>query len=108
MIIDVNAVLKTRTGEPLEQATKVVEGKVLEVEPITFKIAVVNALEAMTEADKDLSGMEKRKRGQLADKVYAGDDTTELTLEECQMIKDRVGIVCSTYVVNRIYDIIGE
>ena len=125
MKIDVTTVLKLRTGEPLEQYTPDAQLKeqkfkmgliklneaefdALEKEPITFKTSVVSALDAMTDADKGLAGDVKRLRGKLADRIYAANGEADFTIEELKMIKDRVGEVCSTYVLNVIYDILGE
>ena len=106
MQVDVTQELKLRSGEPLERATKVENGKVIEKETLTFKIVAIEALECMTDLDKNITGTIKRQRGKLADKIY--DEEKEYSIDETKMLKDRIDQVSTTYVLNVMYNILGE
>jgi hypothetical protein len=77
------------------------EGKVL-----TLKTIAVNALLAVLEIEKNLSGEKKLVRGELARRIYNNDDTIEITTEEIVLIKELVNKMYATEVVYIVYPLL--
>jgi hypothetical protein len=95
--VDFDAVIKDMDGVPIPDARRT-EG---EPRVLTLKAVCVNGLLA-TETDKNVSGQEKLRRFNLAQRVNAGGEQN-LSAEDVTLIKDRVGAFYVTLVVGRAF-----
>jgi len=98
----VSQVLKQRDGTPMKDG----DGKG-EIVDANLRTAIINALEASLEIDKNEQPIKKYERSKLADRIYENDEV-ELSIEEVALIKDRVGKVFGSYVVKVIWDLLEE
>jgi len=73
---------------------------------ITLKSVCVNALLDEYEDEPKLSGMDKQKRGKLADKIYAAKDDIDLTPKEISLLQDLIGKKNKTLTVTRAYELL--
>ena len=96
MKIDVEQVLTTISGEVLEIA---------EDTPITVKKTCVDVLLAITEADKGSNGEQKLRYYNLANKIQSGGEV-DLTAEEVVLLKERIGTICPTLIVGKMFEIL--
>lgn len=97
----VTQVLKQRDGTSMKDN---VDGKAIDA---ILRVALINALEAPLETDRNEQPIEKYKRSKLADRVYENDEV-ELSIEDIALIKDRVGKVFGSYVVKVVWDLLEE
>lgn len=118
--VNVGMELKKRGGEALRydgeitdvglcsECSAKVAGMKESGEPMTIKSVVVNLLDSVSTSKNGsaLEGLEKRRRGQLADKIYAAEGLIDLSLEDRTVIKELVGSNCAPLVVNQIFPII--
>lgn len=70
--------------------------------PVKMSAFVMNAL-LSSNLEQNLSGTDKFKRAQLAEKVYKGGDV-ELNAEDLSLIKTVVGLYYTPLVVLRIFN----
>ena len=77
-------------------------------DPITIRTTIVNLLDAVATGPnkQPLDGMEKKRRADLADKIYAADGPLELSKSDRDMIKQLIGENCSPLVVGQIFPVI--
>ena len=78
MKINFTAELKTLGGESLQP-------------PTTLKEVAVNALLAMLEDERHISGEDKAKRWLLATRIYSNPEGVDLAVEEVALIKNLIG-----------------
>lgn len=90
MEIDVTQKLADLAGNPLKDENG---------EELMLRTVCVNALLAMTEDDKTLSGEDKLKAWQLASRIQGEDRPDIETGEEIDLLKKRIGKVFGTIVV---------
>ena len=107
MKLNVNEVIKDMDGKAIETPKRFADGKVVEVEKLTVKKILMEALLQTGDMDKNLSGMEKYERSELARKINSGG-IVELTVEETATIKRRVGEICTPLVVGYIWNRMEE
>lgn len=101
MKIDFTKVLTAISGKPLE---KMEDDKKSDM---TLGDAARTALlNLITQADQTISGNEKFKRHQLAEKIYGKTEPVELSIDEVKKIKDRIGEVCNPVVVGSAWKIL--
>lgn len=96
MKIDFTAVLKDKSGALIKEP----DGR-----EIILSTPCINALYSTFEEDKNLSGEEKYKRYQLAQKLDQ-KEPVELSAEEISVIKKYVGKGFNPFMVGIIYDIL--
>jgi hypothetical protein len=94
--IDFTQVLVGINGQPM------MAGDVKSPTPLTLGDAAVNALLSPTQADQQMTGIEKFKLDELARKIYGKKDVV-LTLDELKLIKDRVGSISPPMVVGAVW-----
>ena len=95
MKIDFNTKIKNLDGTAIKNKKK----------DLTARYFATEALLALADTEKNLSGEEKFKRGQLAEKIYM-KDVVDLTVEEISLVKKMVGKVFNSLVVLRMYKIL--
>lgn len=88
MKIDFEAKLLDMDGKPMKERQAGPDGKVVEIEATLGRVAA-NALLAMGDEDKGLTGEQKAKRYELAMKVIKGSQS--LKVEEITEIKATIG-----------------
>ena len=77
-------------------------GKALHVEgdtPLTLKKCTCEALMAVYQSDKDVSGEDKLRRYLVACKVYQSEGILDLDVPEIKLIKDLIGKAYGALVV---------
>jgi|TARA_R100000501_G_C2622234_1_gene115448 hypothetical protein len=82
--------------------------KPTEIIDTTVKHHLMDILDATTPKDKAVEASEKRKRYNLATKIWETEGEIELSIDEAKMIKDRVDEVSNNYFLGLMYDILGE
>lgn len=89
-------------GQPMPDSVKE------DAKNFTLKTACVNALYAQFEDEKGLSGEEKIKRYNLAEKIYAAKDKEEVDLkaEEITLLKNLIGKAYGALIVGRTYELL--
>lgn len=77
-------------------------------DPMTIKSVVVNLLDSVStnKNGSPLEGMEKRKRSQLADRIYGSDGPMELSVDDLSLLKQLVGDSCAPLVVGQVFPIL--
>lgn len=100
MKVDFSLVLTSIKGTPIQmpEMVKDKDGKEEEVKrDFTLRDAAINGLLFMSEEDvKKLTGVEKIKRNNLADRIWGCKEPINLTSEERVLIKEQI---------NKIYDV---
>jgi len=72
----------------------------------TLAKCCVNALYAQFEDEKNLSGEEKIKRYNLAEKIYAAKDKIDVTAENIALLKKLIGKAYGALIVGRAYELL--
>jgi len=87
---------------------KNIDGSTLlqDANPVVMKSLLVAALMGSNPSEKDVSGDEKFKRYELAQKVNAGGNI-DLTPEEIVLLKKLVGVSYTPLVVGQVYKILN-
>lgn len=120
LMIDVAMELQKRDGDVLRYDQKIKDvglcpvcsAKVADMansgEHMTLGSIVVNLLDSVstTKDGLPLDGMEKRRRGLLADKIYGSDGPTELSVDDLSLLKQLVGDNCAPIVVKQLFPIL--
>lgn len=105
-----NVALKNLDGTNITEATvqqlEVGKAVVQSLTVMTASIACGNALTQLFEDERSLSGVEKHKRGKLAQRVFDAEGEIDLSAEEITTIKTCVGKHFNPLVVAQIYDIL--
>ena len=57
---------------------------------------------------EEIDGMEKMRRGELAEKIFRAKDEVELTIEEVALVKQLVGKYLSTLAVMQIWRLLEK
>jgi len=73
---------------------------------ITLKSVCVNALLDEYDDEPKLSGMDKQKRGKLADRIYTAKGDMDLTPKEITLLQELIGKKNKTLIVTRAYEIL--
>ena len=73
---------------------------------ITLKSVCVDALLDEYNDEPKLSGMDKQKRGKLADRIYAAKNEIDLTPKEISLLQDLIGKKNKTLIVTRAYELL--
>ena len=73
---------------------------------LTLRDICVNSLMETYPDEKNLSGMEKLRRGKLAEKIFAGTESTDLTPEEMVLTKKLIGLKYGPLFVMRSYELL--
>ena len=94
MKLNVNETLKTLNGEVIKD---VVNGEAVEA---TLRTALVNAILSPVEKE---TGMDKVKKYELAKRVHSQDEV-ELSPDDVELVKERVGELYVPLVVGQIFD----
>lgn len=103
MKLNVNEVIKDMDGKAIETPKAIKDGKVVEVEKLTVKKILMEALLQTAEQDRNMDGVVKFERYLLAQKINSGG-IVELTVEQAATIKKRVGEICTPLVVGYIWN----
>jgi hypothetical protein len=98
MKIDFNRVLIDLTGEEISESAKEPDKKA------TLKFITMQALMNNVRGDESLSGHDKFKQYELAQKVNTG--VVELTAEEIALIKERIGLAFHTAIIGPAYQLL--
>ena len=75
-------------------------------QPATFKFIATEALLAVLDDEKGLSGKEKYDRFNLTHKINKAEGAVDLSAEEIAKIKELIGKCFRTLVVGAAYDVI--
>jgi len=73
---------------------------------VTLKSVCVDSLLAQYKGEENMEGMEKQKRGKLADKIYSAKDKIDLSAEEITELKKLIGKRETVLAVNRAYELL--
>jgi hypothetical protein len=110
--VDVTQVLNALDGEPLVARTTDVDlcpecRAKLEAarELLTLRMACTRSLTLITDSTRNMSGDEKFRRGQLAQRIY-NEDEPNLIAEEIVTLKEAIGKVEGVTVVLRAFEIL--
>ena len=99
MLVKVDSKLKALDGTVIVDN----DGKGNAVEA-TVRMALVNAI--LSPVQKE-TGMEKVKKYELAKRIHDTDEV-ELSPEEIELIKDRVGEIYTPVVVGQVLELLGD
>jgi hypothetical protein len=83
------------------------DGATKDAKPLTLGDVAVLALETSLDEDRQISGVVKFQRDQLARKIYKNKEAV-LTIEEIALIRDRIGKVCTPIVVGAAWPLIDS
>lgn len=84
------------------------DGKDIKIEgdkPMTLAKVAVSALTNVSEQDRQLTGEEKFKLGQLAFKIHT-EPEAEFEVEDISKVKDKIGKFWSPYIVFKAYSLL--
>ncbi len=95
--IDFSIVLVNLAGKALKDQDN---------QDLTLGSTCVSALLTMTEKDSKLAGLERKKRADLADRIYDKKEPVNLDVKEISLLKDLVGEVYSPLIVKRVWDLL--
>jgi hypothetical protein len=98
MLVKVDGTLKTLDGTVIMDN----DGKGNAVEA-TVRMALVNAILSPVQQE---TGMEKVKKYELAKKIHDQDEV-ELSMDDIELIKDRVGEIYAPVVVGQLYSLLS-
>ena len=73
---------------------------------VTLKSVCVNALLDEYDDEPKLSGMDKQKRGKLADRIYTAKGDMDLTPKEITLLQELIGKKNKTLIVTRAYELL--
>lgn len=73
--------------------------------PLTLGRVAINSLVSLSQADSQLSGEEKFKLGQLAQKIHSEKDA-EFEVEEIATVKKKIGQLYAPYIVFKAYSLL--
>ena len=120
MVINPKIEIEDWAGEPLKESKVVTKclkcgcdftvNKVGQItmetdKSVTLRTLIVNAL-SETYPKEDIDGMEKQKRGKLADKIYSAKGKVELISDDITLIKKLIGKRYGVLHVTRAYELI--
>jgi len=107
MELNLNYVFKALDGTEIRGLPKEdEEGRVIEGEIFTLKVACANALLGVFQGEENLSGAEKAKRYHLAMRIHASDGKVDLSVDELKLLKDLMGKNPSSLIVGQAFDIL--
>ncbi len=95
--------LKNSKGQFLLNAS---DEKIHEMEPLTYKEAMINSLCAQFNDEQNLTGKKRFERYQIAQKIAESNEKVELSTEEIMEIKLVVGKFYLPIVVGKVYDML--
>jgi hypothetical protein len=103
MKIDFSPELTNLAGDPLKEGSA--DGT--SGDTLTLQTVCVNALLSEDPAKK-VSGVDKKKRGDLADRIYAQEDKegVSVDIKELSLLKDLIGEVYPPIIVKRAWDLL--
>jgi hypothetical protein len=117
MKIDFATVLVNMEGKGLKErdlVKEVVDGKEVEKiveKDLTLRIVTVNGLlsEAQVQGRQPIDGMEKKKRGMLADRIYGCKEPIQVDSEEITLIKNKISDIYPVLTTRRAWAVLeGE
>jgi hypothetical protein len=97
MKIDFSVKIVSLAGIPVKDQTG--------TEDLTLGSVCVNALLTLIEGQKRLSGMERKKQADLADRIY-GQDIVNLDVKDISLLKDLAGELYPPLIVKRVWDLL--
>lgn len=100
MKIDFSAKVLDFEGGPVKSSTEE------KAEDLTLRLACVRALVIPYEDERNLSAEDKFKRGELAAKIYAANEPTELKVEDVATLKKLIGKAFSPLIIYRIWPLL--
>jgi hypothetical protein len=74
--------------------------------PISLDTLSVNALLMTDKQELSLPGVEKLKRFNLAQKIYASPEKVELTEEELKLVKDQIGKYYTVLIIGTAWEML--
>lgn len=82
-------------------------GKYIETEPsLTLATVACNALLAVLEDERTLTGKEKAERLQIALKINSRPKEVDLTVEQLAKVKELIGKACTTLICGRAFELL--
>jgi hypothetical protein len=107
---NLNVALKNLNGTPVTEAVieQLEPGKpvVQSVTTMTAAMACGDALNTLFEDERTLPGIEKHKRGKLAQRVYDAKGEIDLSTEDIAEIKKCLGKKYNPLIVCQVFDIL--
>ena len=95
--------MKYKLNIPLRE----LDGNVV-VDPNKKIITVASQCVLALCVNEEIDGMEKMKRGELAEKIFKAKDELDLTIEEVALVKQLVGKYLSTVAVMQIWRLLEK
>ena len=107
MIVDVTQLITDLDGKPMEDK-RPDHKKGDDIPDLTLRATLTSCLMANFDDEKDLSGADKLKRFNLANKINKAETTFKFGGEDLVLIKKLVAKACAISVTGRVFNMLEE